>query len=134
MRIRIFSSFGKSENCKDIYERLCESHLLDNYGPNNEIYITNDDDYTHVLILNTAMPQIPSHIPKKNVIGLAFEPVVYLGLTNEFVEYAKNNIGKYFIGDKMGLPEPFIEHFSYMWHNPPLKYKPIKKKTNIYDG
>lgn len=128
MRIRIFSSFGKSENCKEIYERLCEAHLLDFYGENMEVFITNDNDYTHVLILNTAMPIIPPHIPKENVVGLAFEPTVFLGLTQEFVNYAIKNIGKYYIGDTMGLPLPFIEHFSYMWHNPPMQTLPIKTK------
>jgi hypothetical protein len=127
-RIRIFSSFGDSVKCKEIYERLCESTKLENYGPNKEIYITNDDDYTHVLILNTAMPNIPSHIPKQNVVGLAFEPIVFLGLTQEFLNYAIKNIGKYFIGDTMGLPLPFTEHFSYMWHNPPPKTSPVKTK------
>lgn len=126
-RIRIFSSFGNSDACKDIYERLCEAPSLSNYGIDKEIYITNDDDYTHVLILNTAMPDI-KHIPKQNVIGLAFEPFVYLGLTEEFVQYAIDNIGKYFIGDTNGLPEPFVEWFSYMWHNPPLKQLPVKTK------
>jgi hypothetical protein len=128
IRIRIFSSFGDSTKCKDIYERLYEAPSLSNYGLDKEIYITNDDDYTHVLILNTAMPEIPSHIPKQNVIGLAFEPYVYLGLTEEFVQYAIKYIGKYFIGDTMGLPEPFIEGFSYMWHNPPLKQLPVKTR------
>lgn len=127
-RIRIFSSFGDSTKCKEIYERLCESSQIENYGPDKEFFITNDEDYTHVLILNTAMPSIPSHIPKQNVIGLAFEPVVFLGLTQEFVNYAVKNIGKYFIGDTMGLPQPFTEHFSYMWHNPPPKSSPIKTK------
>jgi hypothetical protein len=127
LKIRIFSSFGDSSKCKDIYERLCEAPSLSNYGLDKEIYITNGDDYTHVLILNTAMPDI-KHIPKQNVIGLAFEPYVYLGLTEEFVQYAIKYIGKYFIGDTMGLPEPFIEGFSYMWHNPPLKQLPIKTK------
>ena len=28
----------------------------------------------------------------------------------------------------MGLPEPFIERFSYMWYNPPLKELPEKTK------
>lgn len=126
-RIRIFSSFGDSNACKDIYERLCEASMLSNYGIDKEIYITNNDDYTHVLILNTAMPDI-KHIPKQNVVGLAFEPFVYLGLTEEFVQYAVSNIGKYFIGDKMGLPDPFVEGFSYMWHNPPLKQLPVKTK------
>jgi len=128
IRIRIFSSFGNSDNCKDIYERLCEAKTLDFYGEDKEVFITNSDDYTHVLILNTAMPKIPSHIPKKNVVGLAFEPIHFLGLTQEFLDYAIQNIGKYFIGDTMGLPTPFVEHFSYMWHNPPLQAVPTKSK------
>ena len=96
-RIRIFSSFCPSENCKEIYERLCEAYKMDNYGEDKEIFITNGEDYTHVIILNKAMPTIPSHIPKKNVIGFAFEPPKFLNISEEFIQYAKNNIGKYFI-------------------------------------
>ena len=127
-RIRIFSSFCQSENCKEIYERLCEAQFMENYGPDKEVYITNDNDFTHVIILNTAMPQI-AHISPKNVIGFAFEPPVFLGLSQQFVNYAQQYIGKYFIGDKGNLPNPFIERFSHMWHNPPLKYTP--SKTNV---
>jgi len=126
-RIRIFSNFCPSENCKSVYERLCESSYIENYGPNKEIYLTNDNDYTHVIILNTAMPDI-AHIPKQNVIGFAFEPIQFLGLTEDFIVYAQRYIGKYYIGDKMNLPEPFIERFSHMWHNPPLRYVPTKNK------
>jgi hypothetical protein len=126
-RIRIFSNFCESDNCKDVYERLCEAQLMENYGPDKEVYITNGNDFTHVIILNTAMPQI-AHIPKQNVIGFAFEPVMFLGLTEQFVKYAQQYIGKYYIGDKYDLPEPFVERFSHMWHNPPLKYVPTKSK------
>src|SRR6056300_1519968 len=97
-RLRIFSSFGKSENCKEVWERLCETNIMEDYGIDKSIYITNDDNYIHVLILNIAMPVIPSHIPKKNVVGLAFEPLPFLGLSQKFIDYAVNNIGKYFIG------------------------------------
>ena len=126
-RIRIFSSFCESDNCKDVYERLCETHLMEKYGPDKEIYITNGDDYTHVIILNTAMPQI-AHINKKNVIGFAFEPIMFLGLTEEFVRYAQLYIGRYYIGDKYNLPEPFTERFAHMWHTTPLKHVPVKTK------
>jgi hypothetical protein len=128
-RIRIFSSFCKSEICKEIYERLCESNSLDFYGENKNVYLTNEDDYTHVIILNVAMPNIPYHIPKQNVIGFACEPIVFLGLTNEFVAYAQNKVGRYYIGDKGALPDPFVERYSHMWHNPPLKYIPLKNKV-----
>lgn len=127
-KIKIFSSFGKSENCKDIWERLCETKYMDNYGLNKDIYITNDDDYTHVIILNTAMPKIPDKINKQNVIGLAFEPLPYLNLTKEFILYAKANIGKYYIGSKDDLPDPFIESYSFMWHMKPYTSIPEKNK------
>ena len=117
-RIRIFSGFCPSENCKDVYERLCEVGSMANYGPDKEIYITNDDDYSHVIILNTAMPQLRADVPKENVIGFAFEPPQFLNVTPEFIRYAQAHIGKYFIGDATGLPEPFVERYSHMWHNP----------------
>jgi len=60
-------------------------------------------------------------IPKENVIGLAFEPVQFLGLSHTFIQYAQKHIGKYYIGDKNNLPDPFIEHFGYMWHSRPSK-------------
>jgi len=128
IKIRIFSSFCDSQNCKSVYERLCQTHLIANYGSDKDIYITTEDDYTHVIIMNTAMPEIKSNVPKKNVIGLAFEPPFFLGLSNQFIEYAKKNIGKYFIGNKYQLPEPFVEHYGYMWHMPPLNYIPTKTK------
>jgi len=127
-RIRIFSSFCASENCKDIYERLCEAALMENYGPDKEIFITNGDDYTHVIILNTAMPRLNPNIPRKNVIGMAFEPPRFLNLTPQFVEYAKRHIGNYYIGDSEGLGKPFVERYAHMWYNPPLKQKPEKTK------
>jgi hypothetical protein len=128
-KIRIFSSFCPSENCKDIYERLCQAGNLDDYGDGKDMVITNGDDYTHVIILNTAMPALPSHILKENVVGMAFEPPQFLNITPTFIEYAKRHIGKYFIGDSTGLGEPFVERYSHMWHNPPLTVEPIKNKV-----
>jgi len=128
MKIKIFSSFCESQNCKSVFERLCETQLMKNYGADKEIYITNGDDYTHVIIMNTAMPRIKPEIPKSNVVGLAFEPPPFLGLTPLFLEYAKVHIGKYFIGEKYNLGEPFMEHYGYMWHITPLSYIPLKTK------
>lgn len=134
IRVKIFSSFCSSIECKIKYERLCEVNKMKNYGVDKEIYITTNNDYTHAIILNTAMP-ILNHIPKKNVLGLAFEPPAYLKLTKEFITYAEKYIGKYYIGDKLywldqskKLPDVFIEHHSYMWHITPLNYIPVKNK------
>jgi hypothetical protein len=126
MIIKIYSSFSSSSNCKTVYEKLCEAECIDYYGKNKEIYITDGEDYTHVIIQNTAMPDI-KHIPKENVLGLSFEPQEFLELSPEFIKYAIKYIGKYFIGDNSGLPYPFIEHFGYIWHKPPIRYIPIKK-------
>ena len=119
IRIRVFSNFCDSNHCKNVYTRLCET--------TTNIFTTNDD-YTHVIIINTAMPDI-HHISPKNVIGLAFEPPAFLHITPKFIEYAIKHIGKYFIGSVDRLPAPFIEHFAYMWHNPPRYLK--MNKTNI---
>ena len=126
IKIRFFSSFCESSNVKSVYERLCETHMNHEYGENKKIIITNDDDYTHVILLNIAMPVL--NIPKQNVIGLAFEPPRYLQLTEQFIMYAQKYIGKYFIGEKGNLPAPFIEGFGYMWHITPLNYIPVKNK------
>ena len=121
--------FTESRIFKEIYERLCETINLDYYGEGKKVHITNGDDYTHIIIINTAMPEIPNNIPKENVIGLAFEPFPYLGLSATFIEYATKYIGKYYIGDKKNLPECFKEHYAYMPHITPLKIIPNKTKT-----
>jgi hypothetical protein len=127
IRVKIFSDFCGSKGAKEVYERLCDAENLDFYGKDKQVWITEDDDYTHAIIMNKAMPVLK--IPKKNVVGLAFEPFEILRITNEFVEYAQQYIGKYFIGDKRGLPEPFIEHFGYMWYSNPKR--DIVTKTKL---
>jgi len=124
-RIRIFSGFGDTTQCKGIFERLCQSHNMPNYGPNKEIYITNDDDYTHAIIMNVAMP--PLTIPKDRVIGIAFEPPALMPQwSTTFMTYAQNHIGRYYIGDASGLPAPFTTGYCYQWHITPPE-KPIWK-------
>ena len=129
--IKPFSSFSTTENIINVYTRLYNLKSGDNQGK-KEIYgetfiFTNEDNYTHAFIHNTAMPALT--IPKENVIGMSFEPIEYLNLTPAFVNYAKRHIGKYFIGshaDKLG--KPFINHYGYLWHLTPIDYKPPKNK------
>ena len=124
-KIKVFCPFSSSKNCKEIYERINYTNEIDFYGQNKKIFLTDGDDYTHAIIINTIMPELK--IPKENVIGLAFEPIHFLGLNDKFIEYVKTHISKYYIGDKYDLPEQFIEHFGYMWHSRPPKeiiYKP----------
>jgi len=126
-RVKIFCPFNSSENCKNIYERISHSNQIDFYGENKKIYITADDDYTHAIIINTMMPALK--IPKENVIGLAFEPIQFLELTPQFINYAMHHIGKYLIGDIVHvLPPLFVPHFGYMWYSIPQKEITIKQR------
>jgi len=117
---------------------------MDNYGPDKEIYITTNDDYTHAIIMNTAMPldNWNVNVTKEKTIGLAFEPPEFLKIDSNytnFVEYARYRISKYFIGSTHCLPSPFLSHYSFMWHiTPPRnmvdKTRPmsimVSEKTN----
>lgn len=123
--IKVFSPFATSSKCKEVYEKIYNLQKNKNYGHNKSFYITDGENYTHAIIINTCMPILT--VAKENVIGLAFEPVELLNMTKLFIIYARECIGKYFIGHKHNLPSPFIEHFGYMWHSNPhksLTYKP----------
>jgi hypothetical protein len=126
IKIKIFCSFCPSDKCKEIFERINYANQSSFYGKDKKYYFTNDDDFTHAIIMNTSMPDLK--IPKENVLGLAFEPISFLGLTPKFIEYAKNHVGRYFIGDNFDLPHPFIEHFGYMWHSRPPREISFKNK------
>jgi hypothetical protein len=129
--VKIFDSNTTSQHCKDIYERICQSKMMENYGPDKEIYITNDDDeYTHALLLNRAMPVLRGDVEKSNVIGMALDPSEYHQLNDDFIRYTQLYTSKYYIGCIMNLPEPFIEGKVYPWHMTPLTYIP-KYKSNL---
>lgn len=125
-RIKIFCSFASSEICKNNFEKIDFADQIDFYGENKKVFFTTGDDYTHAILINTPMPDLK--IPKANVIGLAFEPIHFLGLTPQFIQYAQTHIGRYYIGDKYDLPLPFVEGFAYMWHSRPPKEITLKKK------
>jgi hypothetical protein len=121
--IRFFSSFAPPQGCIEAYTRTSE--LTKSPLFNTEYRFTCSDDYTHAIILNTAMPKLS--IPKENVVGVAFEPTRFLNITPAFVEYAKKYIGRYYIGENKNLPSPlFTEHFGFMWHLTPLTVIPDK--------
>lgn len=127
--IKIFSDFCSSEKCKENVEKIYNVLERNDYGPRKKIYFTNEDIYTHAIIINQAMPELA--IPKKNVIGLAFEPYELLKVTHDFIQYAKKNIGKYYIGTNHQLPEPFIEGFSFMWFANPKREIPLREKKRV---
>ena len=89
--IRIYADFLRPTDIKSIFEDRFSTQFISNYGPDKDIYITDRDDYTHVIILNTATPKLKPGFPTKNVIGLAYEPnyaAPFLNITSQFINYA----------------------------------------------
>ena len=123
IKIRCFADFTSSTGIQAEYISKCLNYvapeLTNHYGINQKYIFTDKEDYTHVFIFNKAMPNI-GHIPKQNVIGFSHEPLPFLQLTPEFVEYAQKYIGRYFLGDKGYLPAPFQEGNAYLsCYSPP---------------
>lgn len=129
-RIRLFSNFDTPEKVKKSLEHTFCANNNPYYGDDGDdgdekdkkVYFTTDDDYTHAIIFNTEMPRLRNDIPKSRVVGLAYEPnypAPFLNVSSTFVEYAKRFIGKYYIGDTRGLPEPFVDGYAYITYSRP---------------
>jgi hypothetical protein len=98
---------------------------MPHYGNGKDIFIVDDDSYTHAILMNVPTPSLT--IPRDRVIGIAFEPPLFLQVTNSFMTYAKEYIGKYLIGTNQ-LPPPFHSAYSFLWHTTPPKEIPLKTK------
>ena len=128
IRVRFFSSFCDSDNCKSVYERLCDTSNNPTYGSEKDIFIVSDDSYTHAIVINTATPTLL--VPKENVIGLAFEPTPFLAahFSYSFLKYTQKYISKYLIGDTTNLQSPFQNQYAFMWHITPPTRIPVKNR------
>ncbi len=122
-KYRIFSNYYSSTILKNDFEKIYNLNNDPNY--NKKFSLVDDNTYTHAIILNTAMPKL--NINKTNVIGFSHEPIQFLQLTPQFIEYAKKNIKTYYIGEKLNLPLPFKENFGFLNRLPLLTYIPEKK-------
>jgi hypothetical protein len=49
----------------------------------------------------------------------SFNDLQFLNINDSFIEYAQKYIGTYFIGDKLNLPEPFVESNGFLCYNLP---------------
>lgn len=113
IKIIVLCDFWNPQAAAEVMEDVFQK------GPDNykeHIQFVGDSSYTHAIILNTYMPK-NLHIPKENIIGLAWEPLEFLYITPQWLEYVKQNIGTYFIGrlredfpDNMKLGYPFMCH------------------------
>lgn len=112
IKIIVLSDFWKPDDAAQVMKDVFQK------GPNNysqHIQFVGDNSFTHAIILNTYMPKL--QIPKENIIGLAWEPLEFLNITPQWLEYVKQNIGTYFIGrlrndfpENMKLGYPFMCH------------------------
>ena len=131
MRIKIFSDFCNSETCKQKYESMCKVHKMNNYGADKYLNITTGNTYTHAILLNCPIVADIS-VPPECVLGLAFEPIPYLRLSYDFINFADKHIGTYYIGHKHpNLTSPlFKEHHGFMWHTDhPVSVEPMVKNS-----
>jgi hypothetical protein len=127
--IKMFADYTtSSEQLKTDFELSCAvSQYPSFYGINKRYLVTANEDYTHAIVINTCMPKL-RRLPKENILGLAWEPLHFLNMTPEFVEYAKRYIGRYYISHKGSLPAPFIEHHAFLKHSNPVQEITTKPK------
>ena len=125
IKIKCFCDFCDNVELKNEMIRSYQLNDSKIYGK-DYVFVDDDNEYTHAIIINTCMPDLS--IPKENVIGLAWEPIPFLRLTREFINYAKEHIGKYIISERSErLGEPFINYKCFLTYNDPVVVKPEKK-------
>jgi len=131
MRIKFFSDFCSSETCKQKYETLCRVHEIVNYGQDKYLNITNGNTYTHAILLNCPIVSDIS-VPHECVLGLACEPIPYLKLSYDFIDFADKHVGAYYIGYKHPkLTSPIFKEFhGFMWYTEPPAPETIIKNVN----
>jgi hypothetical protein len=120
--LRILSDSGTSNNMEDWMQTDKLSYIY-----NKPVILTKKDDFTHCIIINSGMPHL--NINKNKVVGISHEPTLpQEPVLSQLIEYSKNNMSKYFIGDKNNLPEPFTEGQPFMFHNTTRYNNIIKTK------
>ena len=119
--IKIFSDYCSTDAIVSEYFNMYKLFYDSDY--NIKYKFTHDNNYTHAILLNKAMPELS--IPKENVVGGVNNGwAVAMG----FIEYVKKCVGKYYIGNKYDLPDEFVEGCGYLGHIPISKTPLCKTK------
>tara|TARA_B000000557_G_C20789575_1_gene450365 strand:+ start:654 stop:1643 length:990 start_codon:yes stop_codon:yes gene_type:complete len=87
----------------------------DNYSE----YIEFVDKYpfTHVILLNSVMPAMSDQIPKSNVLGIANEPIDFLNIDDNFINYVQKHCKNYIVGKKLKhYPDEFVSYYPFLCH------------------
>jgi len=134
--VRIFTNYESNPPLKHIMEVWERAIEHPEYG--KKIRFTEQDDYTHAIIVNTAMPEL--HLPKSKVIGLTWEPAPFWPGCPSFKRYAKRHIGSYYLVQgfpirRLGLP--FKKGYTFMHHSiarPPNNPQKTKVMSIIFSA
>ena len=125
---KVFSDYCDTNTITRTFFTSFNLKSSERYG--TDYIFTCDDNFTHAIIINKAMPHLT--IPKENVIGLAYEPPVFLQLNQAFIDYVKAHVSKYYIGKTtLLLPNEFIEKYSCLIYNSNIPISPKTKTMSI---
>ena len=134
--VRIFTNYDPDPLPKYVMEVWEKAAQYPGYG--KTIRFTEQDDYTHAIIVNTAMPAL--RLPKSKVIGFTWEPAPFIKLTAAFKRYARRHIGRYYL--VQGFPihhlgRPFMKGYTFMHHsiaNPPRNPQKSRVMSVIFSA
>lgn len=78
-------------------------------------FVDEHEPYTHVFLMNHVMPNIPSNIPRENVIGMSYEPnaLSHRLMHPRVLEFIKDRVSRYFIPQEhpqLTLPQFSVHH------------------------
>ena len=128
--IKIFADFKWDKPLDDTIIKLCD---LENDPDFNVKYkFTKGGYYTHAFIFNKTYANIK--INKENIIGISFEPLVFLNLKDKDFNFIRKKVQKYYIGwYKNYMPPNIIEGFRFIdyWKEPWKNPSEIKPKTKF---
>ena len=107
---------------------ICKTFGIKDFT-HEHITFVDDSSYTHAIIINWYSkkdnPKI-KQLPKKNILGIAWEPPILLRRDNDIKDYAEKHIGKFLIGQNLkGYPKCYTGYYSFISHIP-IQDKPDK--------
>lgn len=113
IKIIIISDFWTPTQAMDTFNNVFMR------GKNNYskyISFVDDSSFTHIILLNKVMPKI-KNIDKRNVLGIANEPVEFLNIGDVFINYVKKHCRHYIVGKKLNnYSDEFISYYPFLCH------------------